>query len=752
MAQSSQRPKWLLAAAALAGLLAAGAYLFRLQWRVAPPAPKAEASYADPAACAGCHHTIWETYRRTGMGRSFYRPRAGNTPDGAFHHRASQRSYRIYQSDGRYFQRRHQLGPDGKETNFVEKEIHFVIGSGNHTRTYLQRTPEGRIVELPVAWYPARGGYWAMNPGYDRPNHADFRRRIAYECMFCHNAYPDLEPGADSSGSEPLFPARLPEGIDCQRCHGPGRDHLRAIAEQKPAAAVRQAIVNPARLSRELQLELCLQCHMETTSFQLPHSILRYQRGAFSYRPGEPLGDYILHFDHPAGAGHDDKFEIAHHGYRLMKSPCFAQSNGRMTCTTCHNPHDVPRGENAVAHYVSVCRSCHAKPHNTTNCLPCHMPKRRTDDVVHVVMTDHFIQRRKPARDLLAPLAEIHDTGRAVYRGEVALSYPPRLASDAEGELYQAVAQVKQFTNLKEGILRLEAAIATRRPARAEFYFELAEAYWENGQREKALATYEEAIRRGPGFWPALHGFGKALAKAGHLARAEDALTKALAIVPRNATVLNDLGLVYIAQNRPKDAAETLRRSVGIDPDFPDAHNNLGGALAAVGDSSGAEAAYREAIGAQPDFAAAHKNLASLLAARGDFSRADYHYRKAIQLDPNYAAARYDYGLALARQQRFDQARPHFEAAARLDPKRAEVHNALGDLAAMKGRIAEAAGHYRRAVAVKPDYHEAHLNLGELLATTGQAAQALPHLRKAAESPDRAVREAAGKAMAPARP
>ena len=33
------------------------------------------------------------------------------------------------------------------------------------------------------------------------------------------------------------------------------------------------------------------------------------------------------------------------------------------------------------------------------------MPKRCTDDVIHAVMTDHYIQRHKPNRDLLAALA-----------------------------------------------------------------------------------------------------------------------------------------------------------------------------------------------------------------------------------------------------------------------------------------------------------------------------------------------------------
>jgi len=83
------------------------------------------------------------------------------------------------------------------------------------------------------------------------------------------------------------------------------------------------------------------------------------------------------------------------------------------------------------------------------------MPKRRAEDVVHVVMTDHYIQRRKPARDLLAPLVERHDeTGSrtnekpAAYKGEVALYYPSDLPP-ADKELYLGIAQVKQNSNFR---------------------------------------------------------------------------------------------------------------------------------------------------------------------------------------------------------------------------------------------------------------------------------------------------------------
>jgi hypothetical protein len=80
----------------------------------------------------------------------------------------------MYERRGRYYQRRYQLDSEGRERNVVEKEIHYVLGSGNHARTYLHQTASGEL--LPTAGRLVRraGGFWAMNPGYDRPDHMDF--------------------------------------------------------------------------------------------------------------------------------------------------------------------------------------------------------------------------------------------------------------------------------------------------------------------------------------------------------------------------------------------------------------------------------------------------------------------------------------------------------------------------------------------------------------------------------------------------
>ena len=717
-----------------------------------------DTGYVDAQACMSCHAQIYETYQNTGMGRAFFRPRPENTVEdwsvnNVFYHRASDRYYTMYERDGKYFQRRHQIGFDGSETNVVEKEIHFVLGSGNHVRSYLHKTPDGRLVQLPVAWYREKGGFWAMNPGYDRPNHFAFRRTIDHQCMSCHNAYPEIESGSDSFSREPIFNGKIPEGIDCQRCHGPGRDHIQAI--QSPGATpqtIRASIVNPARLSRKRQLELCMQCHLETTSARLPPFISRYDRRFFSFRPGEELGDFILHFDHAPGSGYDDKFEIVNAVYRFRQSLCFQESNGSFICTTCHNPHDIPRGEEAIRHYVGVCQSCHSaalqkliasnQHTNSSDCLGCHMPKRRTEDVVHVIMTDHYIQRFKPDRDLLAPLQEEQFYGRE-YRGEVVLYYPPDLPPSGETELYLAVAQIKDSANLQSGISHLEKAIEKYRPEQGEFYFALAEAYAESEQFDKAIRMYEQALHRQPNLWLAQHKLGIALSKSGQLPRAAEALQKAAEMGIEQATSLSDLGLVYRQQGKLEEAVRVLEKAVDLDPGQPQAYNNLGAALLEIGNPAGAKRAFRNAIRIYPHFAAPHNNLAKLLAAGGDFRQAEYHFEKAIQNNVNFAQAHYDYGLTLTQMEMYEKAQEQLEAAIRLEPNWAEAHNTLGEVLAIRGKIEEAIPHFRRALELEPTDYQAHFTLGNMLAIKGDLQGALPHFRKAAQSPDPFIRQGA---------
>ena len=80
-----------------------------------------------------------------------------------------------------------------------------------------------------------------------------------------------------------------------------------------------------------------------------------------------------------------------------------------------------------------------------------------------------------------------------------------------------AMAQVRQEANLKEGIPRLEAAIEKYRPSKAEFYFELAEAYGKSGLTDKVIALYRQTLSRKPEFRPAVQRLAATLGRAGRL-------------------------------------------------------------------------------------------------------------------------------------------------------------------------------------------------------------------------------------------
>ncbi len=702
---------------------------------------------AGMRVCAGCHRGIWESYRKTGMGRSFYRPapekiggdlRAGST----YYHAASQSYFAMVERDGVFYQQRWQVDGAGQRVNRMEKRVDWVMGSGNHAKTYLSRTADGRLMELPLGWYAEKGGTLGMNPGYDKAEHEGFRRPITYDCMFCHNGYPKIPAGHEKPFAMPLYDGALPEGIDCERCHGPGLKHAQLAGAGAMKEEIKKAIVNPARLSGERQMEICIGCHLEATSFPLPNALMRYDRGPFSFQPGEALGDFLLNFDHAPGTGREEKFEIVNAVYRLRQSACFAKSEGKMLCTTCHNPHDIPRGEEAVRHYTAACRQCHGGTGHMeqADCTGCHMPKRRTEDVVHSLATDHRIQKIKPAGDLTAERAERHEVGDLAYRGKVVLYYPERLEPGVENELYLAVAQVKQGSNLQEGIEQLKFGLAKLPSARGEFWFELGDAYERMGQWSEAAGAYREAARRRAGFEVAVRKLGTMLRKTGKAAEGAAALERAVAMDAGDAVAWHELGLTYQALGRRPEAEGALGKALLRDPELVEAHNNLGVMRMAAGDAVRAEGAFREAVRIKPEFAEARGNLAALLAGLGRTGEAREQFRAAVRLRPGDARVRYEFAMMLGRMKEYDAAMAELEGCVKADGGLTEARVVLGEMLLGKGRAGEAAGHYREVLRTKPGWGRAELGLGAALASMGDAAGAVPHLQLAAKDSDANVR------------
>jgi predicted CXXCH cytochrome family protein len=622
--------------------------------------------------------------------------------------------------NGEYFERRWQLDASGKEINAEELKIDYVMGSGNHARSYLHRTGRGMLIELPLGWYPDKGGEWGMVPGSDT-EHPQTRRFVSYKCMFCHNGYPNIPAANQAPGSDPVFLGEIPEGIDCQRCHGPGGEHVRT--------AGRAPMVNPAKLSPERRMEVCMQCHLETTSGRIPAVLQGFDRGAFSYIPGQPLVDFAISFDHAPGTGHEGKFEAVSSVYRLRQSRCFLESGGKLECATCHDPHRIPRGEEALRQYSSVCLQCHTPAHpagvtaTAADCITCHMPKRRVDDAPHVIMTDHRIQRRAP----LNALTEFAERPPEEYRGPVAPYYPAPLPDTPRNALYRAVAQVGLGNNVASGLPELARLMDEIKPREAEFYMVLGDGWKTAGNSQEAVAAYRQALQIAPDSTRAM----RALAAVDQ-AHAEQILAHAVEVAPADAESWFRYGVLT-------SSAERIQKAIALDPWLPDQSRRLA-------ELTHSEAALDDALRTDPFDDAAWDLGGRILAEKEKFTAAFFDFERAVKLHPN-GRYLYDYALALVRADRFGEAQDKAEMALRADAGLAEAHELLGGLYARKKELSNAAREYAAALELDPGSARVELRLGTVLAAEGDKDAAAAHLREAAKAADPAIARQAAQAL-----
>ncbi len=681
--------------------------------------------YVNPETCAKCHREIALDYARTGMARSFYAPAQANTIENyakvpEYYHALSDSHYAMTIRGGQYFQRRWQLDAAGKEMNVEELRIDYVMGSGNHARSYLHRTERGMLIELPLGWYPDNGGEWGMVPGSDT-EHPQTRRFVSYKCMFCHNGYPAIPPANQLPGSEPVFAGELPQGIDCQRCHGPGADHVRTSG--------RVGMVNPAALSPERRAEVCMQCHLETTSGRIPAVLQRFDRATFSYVPGQPLAEFAISFDHAPGTGHEGKFEAVSSVYRLRQSRCYLESAGKLECATCHDPHKIPRGAEALRQYSTVCLQCHTAPHpagvaaTAADCITCHMPKRRVDDAPHVIMTDHLIQRRAPADALV----EFPERPAEEYHGEVVPYYPSPLPQTPRNALYRAVAQVGLGNNVEAGMPELVRLIAEIQPREPEFYMVLGDGWKSLGKPTEAAAAYRRALELQPDSARAMR------------ALAEVDPEHAVGILARAVEVAPDDPESWFRYGVATASAERIQKAIALDPWLPDQSRRLA-------ELTHSEAALKDALRTDPFDDAAWDLGGRILAEKGDSAGAFFDFQRALKLRPS-ARYLYDYALALARAGRFEDAESQAAMAVRADAGMAEAHELLGGLYVKKQQWPEAAREYRAALALAPGLARVELRLGTVLAAEGDREGAAAQFRAAAGGNDAAVARQAAQAL-----
>jgi Flp pilus assembly protein TadD len=403
--------------------------------------------------------------------------------------------------------------------------------------------------------------------------------------------------GSDAAWAPATFPETLPEGIGCQRCHGAGARHVASVLGGRSLEEIRAAIVNPRRLTRDRRDDVCFQCHLQPSVAMM--GLRKTGRGDYSFRPGEALSDYLLHVDiDEPGRARTDRFEINHHGYRLRQSACHRQ--GGLGCIDCHNPHVGLKQDTRLAQASQVCRNCHTThpdlPVSAVDnqaCTACHMPRRRTQDVVHVVMTDHGMPRHPPA-DALAPLAESEPSIEALVFLD-----PDSSPRGDEGEAYRARTVLQSVTSA--------AALDALLTALQRYQPEDPAPWMDAIAGELKLGRYRDA--------------------AGHVA-------SALQRWPDQAQLHAWQGFVAIALGEPEAALDPLREAIRRSPRQAEFHLNLALALEQLGKAEAASASATQATALRPNLLPAWLTRARLSESRGDYAQALEFYQRVLALEP----------------------------------------------------------------------------------------------------------------------
>jgi tetratricopeptide (TPR) repeat protein len=217
----------------------------------------------------------------------------------------------------------------------------------------------------------------------------------------------------------------------------------------------------------------------------------------------------------------------------------------------------------------------------------------------------------------------------------------------------------------------------------------------------------------------------EALFQSGRFDEAIAECQKALKIKPDFAAAHVDLGAALVENQRGGDGARRqygavdeaivhYRRALQIKPDFAQAHSNLGTALLLKGQVDEAIAQYQKALEIDPNFAEARYSLGNAFLAEGRYSESIAEYEAALHIRPDYFEAHYNLGRALATIGKTDEALKEFTEALRIDEDSAQVHCALGTLLGRMGRRQEAVAHLTEALRLKPNYENAKQQLRKL--------------------------------------
>ncbi len=645
-------------------------------------APELTPQFVGDQSCRECHGAIYDSYKRSPMNQTWQPLTSANAienfeQNNQVYDQKRDLHYEMIARDDQFFQKEFRLNEQGGVTHELVREISYVIGSGEHARGYVSDS-NGYLNEMPIWWFREKAS-WDLSPSTLAYNFR-FERPLTAGCVSCHTDSKQLVEGTFN-----LYESSRAGGIGCERCHGPAQWHVRQQRDgwEPPTHGIgREMFVNPARLPPDRKDDVCFQCHLQgDAQFPFP------DQDQFGYRPGLRLADFRC--DYLVESADPDAFGIVSHAARMVQSRCYTESNGRLNCVTCHDPHVASREVPAEIHRKS-CLSCHAPASCTrvadssvadrqNDCITCHMPRGEPTYVEHTVYTDHWIRRPKGRENKSeqppAQIARLRDFWD-----------DPRMKQEREGIAHIAYSIFKgNQANLDRGIDMLDN-LAERGALHREGWRRLGMAAMLKGDARLASSAFDRAVTSYPNDAALRMGLGSALHLVGDRKRALAELEKAIQLAPEMIESYIEAAGVLVELQQPQRARDLLEDSLTRYP-------HQVAALATLG------MIYHQFL--------------------GDIARGIDAYRRAIELDPDNAILRFSLGSLHMAQNELDAAREQLQQVLRAAPEHVPTLLLMARLHILRHEKVEAIDRLRQVLRLDPQNTQARNFLQELGESTG---------------------------------
>jgi len=238
------------------------------------------------------------------------------------------------------------------------------------------------------------------------------------------------------------------------------------------------------------------------------------------------------------------------------------------------------------------------------------------------------------------------------------------------------------------------------------------------------LWTYNNSLNQ-PGLAEELCRQGYSFSINGEDQKALEFFQEAIEKDPENTMAWNGLGYCHVGMNNPAAALKAYQQAIKTNPGDETLYYILGNYYVKLGQPQEAINAYRQAIRMKPDFEEAHFKLGVVYSQLGQLDEGKNAFETVIRLNPDAVPAHFSVGIAYAQLGRYKDALKANQEVLRIDPNFAPAHNNIGMVQKKLGNAGLEIESYKRAIRIDPDFAFAHYNLGVALLQSGDKAAAL---------------------------